>query len=361
MSSRVRSCDRSQSYRCQRAGAADGHAGAVADPLAVLLQVVHFPEMRDLVVGARSGARGAVQFHRKAHHRQPGEQPFQRGAVAGGDAVGMRQPAPQPALHQRPGDIVDSLDPERVRDDPVAPGRHLARQVAVAPAGHLARGLCDHVQIAQDGAGGTALDGLLEPALRERRARRGVAVHRGGSRDTEIGPVEAEGRVLDHVVDDAGADCDRGGVVLRQHRAQAVGKFHRGLGARLCGQDVAARLDSRLRAAPPRSRHPRQSRCSRPRSGRRVRRTDAGKAHPPAPARRGRSAPRPPRRTGRRPRRSVARVVIGAARPRTACARPRRRGERERAAGQGRPARHGQAACRPRRGQRAVCPASVFT
>ena len=41
----------------QRRRASDGDASAVADPFAILLQIGHFPQMCDLMVGTGRGAR----------------------------------------------------------------------------------------------------------------------------------------------------------------------------------------------------------------------------------------------------------------------------------------------------------------
>ena len=117
----------------------------------------------------------------------------------------------------------------------------LADQVAIAPGRHLGRRRGDHVEVGHDGARGGAGEGALEAVLAQRRARGGVAVHRGGGRHAGIGTAGEFGGVFHDVVQHARPDGDRhdglGGGLGADRSCKRLGRLGGSLHARRARQE----------------------------------------------------------------------------------------------------------------------------
>jgi hypothetical protein len=163
-----------------------------------------------------------VGLHGQPGHDQALDQALERLPVSPGQVAGAADGRAQRALDQLPDPGVDRLDPEGVGDQPVGPGRDLAQQVAVAGRGHLGRGASQDLEVGHDGRRRRAGHGLLVAVSGDGRAEGGVAVHRGRRGHDQVRSPGLVGGPLDDVVEAAGADRHRDGVVAGEGLAEPL-------------------------------------------------------------------------------------------------------------------------------------------
>src|SRR5437762_8015260 len=86
--------------QCEHRDGADANTRAMCCGLAGYGQMIHLPDMRELVFAAARRTRVPMRLHREARNQQAVDQSSQRFDVTSCDAVGSREPYFDIVLHQ---------------------------------------------------------------------------------------------------------------------------------------------------------------------------------------------------------------------------------------------------------------------
>ena len=196
----------------RRGQRADTDLEAVRHRSAVVFQVLHVPQMAELVFGARSRAARLRGLHGETAQQQPFGQLFDLLHIARMHACGIGQSLFQPVLHQSEGEIVHRLRLHGVGKHPVGPGRDLGDQVGVARSRHSGGRSRRNRRIENHAQRRRTVEGLLVAVLGDRGSVGRVTIHRSRRADHHVTAavvVGAEfGQVVDHARTDGHADPD---------------------------------------------------------------------------------------------------------------------------------------------------------
>ena len=210
--------------------------------------MIEFPQVAEIVLGAGSRPRALVDLHGQAGQQQALDQALIGIGVSGSQGLGPRQRLGDTALHQVPGERVDGVEPDRVRQDPVGAGGDLGGEIAVAGCHHGLRRRSRDVEVEDHDGGGGARHGDLDAALTHRCTETGVSVHGCRCPDDRVWLAEFPGGQFDQIVERPGADRDTQCVRLAQAFADLFGVLVGGIQRRGAGEDQRLGLQqTRLR------------------------------------------------------------------------------------------------------------------
>ena len=190
--------------------------------LAFELQILHIPEVAELVLHARRRTARFGGLHGKTAQQQSFGQLLHLLHVAVVDPFGIAQRLLQTVLHQIERKAVDRLRSHDIGDHPVGAGRNLGDQVGIPRRRHRLGGLGRDPRIEGHAVGRRTVERLLVALIGDRSAVGRITVHRGGRADAHVTTAATVRRQLRQVVDDARAHRHGNSVGLFQHVLQLL-------------------------------------------------------------------------------------------------------------------------------------------